>query len=833
MLSAMRVKSPFSQSALLGFMKTALSAIDCTPIDNSTSAFSFSLQVNFAPSSGSESRSGQKCLAHALRFGCISLTKRNPTEGPVRLIFSLLTAIIIVVAAIFFVGPLFISADDVRNQLFAQIESATGYRLRMSGPVDVTLFPSFHLVAEDVGIAQPAVRGDTEFATAKKLKFGLMLKGLLDGKMQMTEVTLIDPVIVVPSAPTKPVAGEQAGGAEGDQPGGGSAPEVAEQLSSLSLDKLVIDNGTVILPPSGQMPGKRIEKLNLAASLPAFDAALEFDAAAIVDGKAIEAAGSIGNFGRFLEGSPAPVSLQGTAPSYLEGKATLSGTATYKDNAFALGQFSAKAGDQTLTGTALYKAETFTLSQFTATSGPYSLAGNASYSNNKVTINPMRASVRGTAFTGWITADLSNQVPYVVASLAAKTVDINALTGAAKSKPAGGGGVTNAGSDPGGGPSGGSGWSNAPIDFSSLKTMNGKFGLSAEEIIYEDIKIRPVRVHATLSAGKLDATLADFNLYGGAAKAALAIDASGKTPAHRVKVSFVEFDAYPFLRDAANFQSIEGKGTIALDLNATGASQSAIVSALGGNAKLEFFDGAIRGINIAKMLRNLSSGIVEGWQGGEGEKTDFASLGGSFKVAQGKATTDDLHLVGPLVRMTGAGAVDLPVKQLNFRVEPRLVASLEGQGGKQDLAGLGVPLMISGPWGKPKIYPDIKGILENPTAAYERLRQLGDGVVKLPGIDKLDKTGTLPRVIQDGKVNKDAVIEGLSGLLNKNQPAAVQATAPAPQAMSTAPEVQPEAEATSGSDDSMAAAKKAKKDKKKMDAEDVGRQILESFLGGQ
>jgi AsmA protein len=756
-----------------------------------------------------------------------------------RLIFSLLTAVVVVVAVIFFVGPLFISADNVRNQLFAQIESATGYRLRMSGPVDITLFPSLHLVAEDVGIAQPAARGDKEFATAKKLKFGLMLKGLLDGKMRMTEVTLIDPVIAVPSAPTKPVTGEQAGGTEGNQPGRGSAP-VAEQLSSLSLDKLVIENGVVIFPPSGQMPGKRIEKLNLAASLPAFDAPLEFDAVAIVDGKAIEAAGSIGDFGRFLEGSPAPVSLQGTAPSYFEGKATLSGAATYKDNAFALSKFSAKVGDQTLTGTAFYQDETLTLSQFTAMSGPYSVAGNASYSNNKVTINPLRASVRGTVFAGWMTADLSNQVPYVVASLAAKTVDINALTGAAKSKPAGSGDVTNTGSDTGGGLSGGSGWSNAPIDFSPLKTMNGKFGLSTEEIIYDYVKIRPVKVQATLLGGKLDATLADFNLYGGAGKAAVAIDASGKTPAQSVEVSLVEFDAYPFLRDTANFQNIEGKGTIALDLSATGASQSAIVSALGGNAKLEFVDGAVRGVNIAKMLRSLGTGIVEGWQGGEAEKTDFASLGGSFKVAQGKATTDDLHLVGPLVRMTGAGTVDLPVKQLNFRVDPRLVASLEGQGGKQDLAGLGVPVMIAGPWGKPKIYPDIKGILENPTAAYEQLRQLGHGVVKLPGMDKLDKTGTLQSVIQGGKVNKDALIQGLGGLLNKNQPAAVEpgaaptpATSPAAQAMPTAPEVQPEAETTSGTDDSTAAATKTTKNKKKIDAEDVGRQLLQNFLGGQ
>ena len=65
-----------------------------------------------------------------------------------------LAAIAIIGAIIVFVGPLFISTDDLRNTLFAQVESATGYRLRVSGPVQVSLFPSLDLVAEDVGIAQ-------------------------------------------------------------------------------------------------------------------------------------------------------------------------------------------------------------------------------------------------------------------------------------------------------------------------------------------------------------------------------------------------------------------------------------------------------------------------------------------------------------------------------------------------------------------------------------------------------------------------------------------------------------------------------------------------------
>src|SRR5690606_3692027 len=130
---------------------------------------------------------------------------------------------------------------------------------------------------------------------------------------------------------------------------------------------------------------------------------------------------------------------------------------------------------------------------------------------------------------------------------------------------------------------------------------------------------------------------------------------------------------YPFLRDAAVFERLQGRGTVSMDLSGYVVSQRAIVSALSGNANLEFANGAIRCVNIAKTIRSLGTGVVEGWQGNEAEKTDFASLGATFKVAKGQATTKDLHLVGPLVRMNGAGTVDLPGQTLKFRVDPQLV----------------------------------------------------------------------------------------------------------------------------------------------------------------
>ena len=69
-----------------------------------------------------------------------------------RLIFSILTGIVVIIAALVFVGPMFVSTEGLRNQLFARVESMTGYRLRVSGPVEFSLFPSIDLVVEDVGV---------------------------------------------------------------------------------------------------------------------------------------------------------------------------------------------------------------------------------------------------------------------------------------------------------------------------------------------------------------------------------------------------------------------------------------------------------------------------------------------------------------------------------------------------------------------------------------------------------------------------------------------------------------------------------------------------------
>jgi AsmA protein len=642
-----------------------------------------------------------------------------------------LAAIIAVGVAVVFVAPLFISAEDVRNRLFAEIEEATGYRLTVNGSLHISAFPTLKLVAEDVGVAQTKGAGAVDLATAKELRFGLAVAPLLSGEVQLTEVALISPILTMPEASPKTA------GAEPSEKVGGGAP-IATALRSLSLDSLRIEDGTLILRGEGGAPGKRIDDLNLEASLPAFDAPLSVDVKARFDGQPLGVTGSISSFGPFLEGDAAQLLLDVDAPAYFPQKLALMGSATYTGDVLALNGLSARAGE--------------------------------------------------TMLRGAVSADLSGAVPQIKASLNGDSLNVDGLLGG--SAKAAAGPADDA-----------SGWSDAKIDFSGLKAVNAQVNLSVEHLSYGTIKAGPIGIRATVAGGKLKLELPNFQLYEGVGTGVLSVDATSKVPVQTFRFSLSNLDAYPFLDDVAAFQRIEGKAAIAIDLAASGASQRAMVSALAGTASFEFSDGAIRGINVAKMVRNLGSATLSGWQSGDAEKTDFASLGASFKIAQGKAQTSDLHLSGPLVRMAGAGTVDLPAQTINLRVDPQVVASLEGQGGKNDLEGLGVPVAINGPWAAPSIYPDIAGILDNPQAAYEKLSKLGGGLVKLPSADSLggalSSTGGIAGLVKgkaggsiEDLIKADqgsqglGVVQGLGQLLGANQvaPAAAPAEPAAPEA---------------------------------------------------
>jgi AsmA protein len=82
-------------------------------------------------------------------------------------------------------------------------------------------------------------------------------------------------------------------------------------------------------------------------------------------------------------------------------------------------------------------------------------------------------------------------------------------------------------------------------------------------------------------------------------------------------------------------------------------------------------------------------------------------------------------LVGPLIRVTGAGAVKLGERTIDYTLKPKIVADARGQGGAIDIGGLEVPLKVQGPWEKPKFAPDLGGVLKDPNKAVDAIKEIG------------------------------------------------------------------------------------------------------------
>jgi AsmA protein len=352
-------------------------------------------------------------------------------------------------------------------------------------------------------------------------------------------------------------------------------------------------------------------------------------------------------------------------------------------------------------------------------------------------INGLSGTLDGGQFNGWASADLASK-PLVKLDLDFQRLDLGT--------PPRGTPVTSQPAKP---------WSEEPINLAGLNYIDVQIRMSAAELNIGDARFAPAAIDAALEGGTLKAQFSHLGLYGGEAEGELTMNVSGDNPNYMLRSDLAGVRALPLLSSLAGFDKMDGKMQAKLAFGSSGASQRAIIAALSGTASIAFQDGAIRDLNIAKMIRALTSGTLSRWQQGPDQTTDLTQLSASFRTEQGQATTTDLMLAGPLVRMTGAGTVDLPAKTLVFRVEPKLVMTTEGQGSAANPVGLGIPVAIEGPWAEPRIYPDVSGMLDNPDAAYAKLKELGKGLFGQGGIGGDGKLGeALGNLLQQGLGNR-------------------------------------------------------------------------------
>jgi AsmA protein len=274
-----------------------------------------------------------------------------------------------------------------------------------------------------------------------------------------------------------------------------------------------------------------------------------------------------------------------------------------------------------------------------------------------------------------------------------------------------------------------------PIDLSFLKELNASGKLQFGALQVRGLKLANVQAQVRAANGRLDIAPHSASLYEGTLNGALSAQADNRIT---LKESLTNVSVGPLLRDVAQQDRLEGRGNIALDVTASGKSADAMKKALNGAAKLHLRDGAVKGINLAEVMRKAKSALgAESAQAADkNEKTDFSELSASFTIKNGVAHNEDLDIKAPLLRVTGKGDIDIGNSRIDYVTKAAVVGSAKGQGGaeRSDLAGLTVPVRLVGSFDDLKYQVDYRGAaaeLAKSRAGDKIKERLGDNREKL------------------------------------------------------------------------------------------------------
>jgi AsmA protein len=658
-----------------------------------------------------------------------------------------------------------IPTDVVRDRAIAEVKSRTGRDLVIAGPASFTLYPSLGVTLADVSLSGLPGTGGKPLVTMAALDVSVRLLPLLRREVRVSRLILRKPEFnlevnkegraswdfAAAGEPAAPVRLAQATGTATDAAGGlpsDAAPPPRREggsrskLGELEFGDVRIEDGTVRYADARSGTTREVRAVNASLTLPSLAYPLGAKGSLTWKGRNVDFGADLTSVKAVLEERPAKLALTLKSEA---AEAAFDGTVSFTNAFEAEGSFTAKSPSARdlagWLGTELGPSDGF---------GPLDAKGLVRAGSKATSFTAAEVTLDGATAKGQVTIETSGARPHVKANLKLSELDLNRYRGA----------FANAGPSPAAAPpqqpaaqtpqaEGAQpasiedllnrepaapgpkvkgyvrrdGWSEEPFDLSGLGLLDADAKLSVARLIVRGIKTGQSELSVVLRNSVMKTTFDDVRLYEGRGTGFVTIDASSPTAANvGGNITLDGIAAQPLLKDAAELDWLAGTGKLAFALAGQGQSERQIIETLNGRAEFTFTDGAIVGINIPQMVRGF--GRPSGESGGV-EKTDFSELASSWVVTAGVAENRDMRLVSPLLRMTGSGSVSLPAREIDYMLRPKIVASLSGQGGEQNLSGIEIPVRVHGSLDKPKITPDLGGAFKDPDKAVDTVKEIG------------------------------------------------------------------------------------------------------------
>jgi AsmA protein len=595
-----------------------------------------------------------------------------------------LGVVIVLLVAAVIILPTVVPTETYRDRLVAEVKSATGRDLRIDGPIHVSVIPRLAIEAEKISLSNAPGAQAKEMLTLGKLQAALQLFPLLRGTVVVDKFILVDPVITF-EVDKQGHGNWMMGGTGPAAPGASATPAAGGgggmgAINSLRLGDVRMENGTIGYLDQRTGEHTVVDQITMDVSFPDFNSPLKVDGTVRYKDVPITLKMNVGKTSDFLtaSGTPVEMSVKSSLVDFdFKGK----------------GSASVTSGTIDLKGPSLRKLSAWTGGALPAQGagfGPFSVTGKLAFEGEVIKFTDADIAMDAIKGKGDVSIDASGPKRVIKGDLTLAALDVNPYLGPETSGAVGGSGAAA------------SGWSDAPIDVSGLKAADVDFKLTANAIQFRKIHIERASITAHDVNGKLELDLTDLAAYQGSGKATVTIDGSGSEPVIGASVNVTGVQMQPMLRDLMNVDRLTGRGNFENSLTARGRSERAMIGTLNGKGSLNVADGEITGLDLLKLLNTAASVVgsaASALTGGGSGTTKFAHLTMSYTIAAGILHNNDLKLDSPGLQAEGAGTVDLPKRQIDYKVTPKVV-------------GLSVPVDIRGPLDNPSYFPDLAGIVK-------------------------------------------------------------------------------------------------------------------------
>ena len=619
--------------------------------------------------------------------------------------------IVLVIVALLLI-PLFVDVEKYKPQIEQAVAESTGRPFRLGGDLNLSLFPWAGVALSDVHLGNPSGFEEKDFVSVKSFEVRVKLLPLLSKQVEVKKFVLDSPRVVLIKGKNGKGNWEGLGKPSAPPVEKPKAPEEEEPsqlpIRSLVVGEFLVSNGSVLWIDRTTGRKREIQDFRLELENVSLEKPVHVALSATLDGRPVSLIGTVGPVGKEPGKGTMPLDLQMAV--FEEMNVNVEGT--IQDGAseptFDLGLVVSPFSPRKLMAAL---EQPFPV----ATSDPKVLdaaALNAKIKGNarSVSITDGAMELDDSKITFSLNAKEFNR-PNLAFDLKVDTIDLDRyLPSSGEEKPG-----ANEKAQPA---------ERKKTDYAPLRRviLDGKIRIG--DLKVKGVNVQNLEMNISGRNGLFRMDPLSLNMYEGSVAGKGTLDVRTDIPKNAASLDVKGIQVNPLLHDMLQKDFLEGTFLADLEIALQGDDAQKMKQTLSGGGELVFTDGAIKGINLTDMAQNVRSAFGAAEAETQKARTDFSELRVPFTASNGVVQTPGTTMVTPFMRLVATGKADLVQKTMDFRVEPKAVATLKGKGDAKERTGILVPIVVSGSFASPKFRPDVKGI------AKEKLQKQMEGVLK-------------------------------------------------------------------------------------------------------